>query len=51
MKYVKYDRILNLMVTADTRAAIEGMAADERRSMAEVARDLIEAGMRLKGIA
>jgi len=50
MKYARYPENLNLWIDEATKTAIMSMADDERRSMSEVARDLIEAGMAAKGL-
>jgi 1,2-phenylacetyl-CoA epoxidase PaaB subunit len=50
MKYARFPENLNLWIDAATKSAIMSMASDERRSMSEVARDLIEAGMEARGL-
>ena len=51
MRYAKYHKTLNLWVDESTKSTIEEIAANERRSMAEVARDLLAEGMKARGIA
>lgn len=51
MKSLENPTIFSFHIDGPTRAKVEEIAASERRSAGFVIRDLIAAGMRLKGIA
>jgi len=50
VQYQRYKETIIARVDTQTRTAIESIASERRVSMAEVARDLIAAGMEARGL-